>query len=341
MNTFNRDQRKQGRRRWSRIKTNVSELISGIRENKFASIARAISIIEDGDSVRRKDILRRIDKPEKRSHVVGITGPPGIGKSTLIGNLSSGMMDQGLRTSVLAIDASSPFTGGSLLGNRIRMQENLRDANIFMRSLANRGEKGGLSRSAIGAVRILEAAGNQEIIIETVGAGQADLDIMNLADTIVLVLAPGLGDEIQAIKAGIMEISDIYVINKMDREGAYFAMKDIEDIVSMDENSGWKRPVVGTSNQDLSSYRLLIDSICSHRKYLEDRNLLSVKRQLMEMETALEDEIDEKITRKLKEMLHNEERKKTANFSMDDPYTAAERLLQNFIKTREQSTSFP
>lgn len=341
MSTFRRDQRKQGRRRWSRIKTNVSELISGIRENKFASIARAISIIEDGNSVRRKDILRRIGKSEKRSHVVGITGPPGIGKSTLIGNLSSGMMDQGLRTSVLAIDASSPFTGGSLLGNRIRMQENLRDANIFMRSLANRGEKGGLSRSAIGAVRILEAAGNQEIIIETVGAGQADLDIMNLADTIVLVLAPGLGDEIQAIKAGIMEISDIYVINKMDREGAYFAMKDIEDIVSMDENSGWKRPVVGTTNQDLSSYKSLIDAICSHRKYLEGRNLLSVKRGLMEMETALEDEIDEKITRKLKEMLHNEERKENVNLATEDPYTAAERLLQNFIKIREQSTSSP
>ena len=326
---------RQERRSWGRIETNINELVSGVKENKFSSIARAISMVEDEDPLLRKDILRKIGAPTKKAHVVGITGPPGIGKSTLIGNLSSGMMTRGIRNAVLAIDASSPFTGGSLLGNRIRMQDKLRDSHVFMRSLANRGEKGGLSRSAIGAVRILEAAGNQEIIIETVGAGQADLDIMNLADTIVLVLAPGLGDEIQAIKAGIMEISHIFVINKMDREGAYFAMKDIEDIVSMDDHSDWKRPVVGTTSKDNESYNSLIEAILSHRKYLEMNNSLSVKRKFMEMETALEDEINENITSKLKKKLIEVQTSgyKLSNDKFDeDPFSVAEELLKNFLE---------
>ena len=326
---------KQEKRRWGRIETNIADLVSGVKENKFSSIARAISMVEDEDPLLRKEILRKIGTSATKAHVIGITGPPGIGKSTLIGNLSSGMMARGITNGVLAIDASSPFTGGSLLGNRIRMQDKLRESHVFMRSLANRGEKGGLSRSAIGAVRILESAGNQEIIIETVGAGQADLDIMNLADTIVLVLAPGLGDEIQAIKAGIMEISHIFVINKMDREGAYFAMKDIEDIVSMDDHSGWKRPVVGTTSNDNDSYNGLIDAILSHRKYLEMSNSLSVKRRYMELETALEDEINETITSKLKKKLL-EEYVSGKGIGHDrfneDPFSIAEDLLKNFLE---------
>ncbi|EQD36207.1 ArgK protein [mine drainage metagenome] len=303
----------------------------GIRKNNYSSIARAISIIEDEDTIRRKNLLKKVGCPEIRSHIVGITGPPGIGKSTLIGNIASVMMDRGRMTSVLAIDASSPFTGGSLLGNRIRMQEKLRDSGIFMRSLANRGEKGGLSRSALGSVKILEAAGNKEIIIETVGSGQADLDIMNLADTIVLVLAPGLGDEIQAIKAGIMEISDIFVINKMDREGSYFAIKDIEDIVSMDDAGGWKRPVIGTTNQDPKSYDALIAAIESHKKFLEQNKKLSLKRKYMELEAALEDEINEKITSKLRNSLREMYIEQESGADLEDPYSIAEGMLNKFM----------
>ena len=286
----------------------------------------------EGDNQEdRKALLRLMPREGKKAQVVGITGPPGIGKSTLIGILSSMMAVDGIKPSILAIDASSPFSGGSLLGNRIRMQDNLRDSGIFMRSLANRGEKGGLSRSAIGSTRVLEGSGSMEIIIETVGSGQADLDIMRLADTIVLVLAPGLGDEIQAIKAGIMEISNIFVINKMDREGSYFAMKDIEDTVVMDSHGDWKRPVIGTSKNDGKGYRELNNAIMEHRKYLEGKGELGRNRELMEMENALEDEIEEKITHRLKEEFSERHSSGEGSGSLD-PYEEAESMLRKFMR---------
>ena len=251
--------------------------------------------MEGANDNLRKELLAKLYQYGGHSQVVGITGPPGIGKSTLIGNMSSLIIKSGKKVAILAIDASSPYTGGSLLGNRIRMQDQLWENKIYMRSLANRGSKGGLADSALGSVIILDAAGYDYIIIETVGSGQADLDIMNLADTTVLVLAPGLGDQIQAIKAGIMEIADIFVMNKMDREGAYFAMKDIEDTLSLDENKEFRREVIGSTITKSESYLELINAIGRHREFLDRAGQMGKKRLDFALRWVLEDELKEKL----------------------------------------------
>ena len=251
--------------------------------------------MEGANENLRKELLAKLYQYGGHSQVVGITGPPGIGKSTLIGNMSSLIIKSGKKVAILAIDASSPYTGGSLLGNRIRMQDQLWENKIYMRSLANRGSKGGLADSALGSVIILDAAGYDYIVIETVGSGQADLDIMNLADTTVLVLAPGLGDQIQAIKAGIMEIADIFVMNKMDREGAYFAMKDIEDTLSLDENKEFRREVVGSTITKSESYLELINAINRHREFLDKAGQIGKKRLDFALRWVLEDELKEKL----------------------------------------------
>ncbi|MHB1902089.1 MAG: methylmalonyl Co-A mutase-associated GTPase MeaB [Cuniculiplasma sp.] len=293
-------------------------------------MARGISLAEGAGKDLKKELLRKLYPHTGKSQVVGITGPPGIGKSTLIGNLSSLLAESGNKVSILAIDASSPYTGGSLLGNRIRMQESLWKSGIYMRSLANRGYKGGLSDSALGAVSILDASGSDFIIIETVGAGQADLDIMNLADTTVLVLAPGLGDQIQAIKAGIMEIADIFVINKMDREGSYFAMKDIEETLSLDERRKFKREVVGATNTNLESYRELLEAINRHRDFLKGEDQMGKKRLEYGLKWVLETELREKIIEPIVRSFHENsllEDSKT-NF-----YEKVENLLENIDLT--------
>ena len=270
----------------------LDSLVSGIFNGDAKSISRAITIVEnDGDSDIVRNLIREIFPRTGNAHIVGITGPPGIGKSTMIGRICSLLSEQGKKVSVVAIDASSPFTGGSLLGNRIRMQEALWQDDIYMRSLANRGAKGGLSDSALGAVSILDAAGSDIILLETVGAGQADLDIMNLADTTILVLGPGLGDQIQAIKAGIMEIADIFVINKMDLEGSYFAMKDIEEILTIDEKRDFSRSVVGTTKSQMESYVPLKDAILKHGEFLRERKMLGFHRKKFGLKWVLESEL--------------------------------------------------
>ena len=275
----------------------------GILKSDTRSMARAISYIEDGNAEIRKEILESLYPHCGKAQVVGITGPPGIGKSTTIGNLAITLANKGKKVSVLAVDASSPYSGGSLLGNRIRMQDALFTHGIYMRSLANRGARGGLSESSMGAVNILDASGSDIIIIETVGAGQADLDIMNLADTTVLILGPGLGDQIQAIKAGIMEIADIFVINKMDLDGAYFAMKDIEEILSMDDPRPMKRTVVGTSSIDNTGYTEMADAILGHGKLLEQTSSIGKKRFLMGARWILEREIGRSIIDPVMELI--------------------------------------
>jgi len=249
---------------------NVEELLEGIRRRNLRSISRSISLFEDElQSQKADELMKKIYPLTGHAQIVGITGPPGVGKSTLIGKLSRRMKELGKDPALIAIDASSPFSRGSFLGNRIRMQDSLRDHGIFMRSLSNRGFKGGLSLSALGAVKVLDASGFDPIIIETVGSGQSDLDIISIADTITVILAPGLGDEIQAIKAGIMEIGNIFVVNKIDRDDAFLAMKDIQDMLSLGNADGWIKPVIGTNSLTGEGFDDLIKEIDLHRKFLE------------------------------------------------------------------------
>ncbi|KAA8922227.1 methylmalonyl Co-A mutase-associated GTPase MeaB [Thermoplasma sp.] len=239
-------------------------IVRGITAGDQRIVARAISIIEE-DNDRSYEIIRSIYGMTGHAHIIGITGPPGVGKSTMIGVLSRKLTEMGKKVSILAVDASSPFSGGTILGNRIRMQDTLSRYGIYMRSVSNRGMTGGLSRSTWNIVKVLDAAGSDFIIIETVGAGQSDIDIVYLADTVIVTLAPGLGDSIQAIKSGMMEIGDIFVINKMDREDSFFALKDIMDNVY--ERNGWMPRVVGTNSLKGEGYDDLIRAIDDHRTF--------------------------------------------------------------------------
>lgn len=306
----------------------MKELIRGITDGDRRSVSRAISIVEnEQNSDNAKRIVKEIFSHTGKAHIIGITGPPGIGKSTMIGNLSGLLSQGGKKVSVVAIDASSPFSGGSLLGNRIRMQESLSRHGVFMRSLANRGLKGGLSRSVWDAVKILDASGSDFIIVETVGAGQADLDVANLAHTVIMVLGPGLGDEIQAIKAGIMEIGHIFVVNKLDLPGAFIAIKDLEETLAMSVTHEWKPPVVGVNSLTKEGYDELISEIQRHGEFVKSHSDILIRKFRTELELTIDDELRSRFHQEITEFLRDSERIEGLLRRKVDPYSAAESLI--------------
>lgn len=314
----------------------LETLIDSIRKGDQMAISRAISLVETtkvNSSVRK--IISSIYPDTGRSHVVGITGPPGIGKSTIIGRTAGILHDSGINVSVLAIDASSPFSGGSFLGNRIRMQESLSSRGIFMRSIANRGISGGISRSAWDVVKILDASGSDIIIVETVGAGQADLEVRDLVDTVVVVLGPGLGDEIQAIKAGIMEIGDIFIINKMDRDGAFLAMKDIEETLAMNPSKGWKIPVIGLNSLNGDGYDVLIRVLEDLNKYVKDNSVIRKKRHIMELKTIVQNAMLSKINEEFLDSNFIEDIISGMEEGRSDPYSAADSIYDSIFGHRK------
>ncbi len=223
-------------------------LVSAARGGDARSLARLVSLAENG-SPRLRGVLRAVAPHTGNARVVGLTGSPGVGKSTVTAALVRAYRAAGLRIGVLAFDPTSPFSGGALLGDRVRMQEHATDAGVFIRSMASRGHLGGLSVAAPQAVRMLDAAGFDVICVETVGVGQAEVEIASLADTTLVILAPGMGDSIQAAKAGILEIADIFVVNKSDRPGAQEVVRDLRSMLAMARygEGAWKPPIVATS----------------------------------------------------------------------------------------------
>ena len=215
------------------------------------------------------------------AHVVGLTGSPGVGKSTVTGALVRAYREQGLRVGVLAVDPSSPFSGGALLGDRVRMQEHATDDQVFIRSMASRGHLGGLSWATPQAVRILDAAGFDVVLIETVGVGQAEVEIASLADTALVVVAPGLGDSIQAAKAGILEIADVFAVNKSDRPGAQEVVRDLRTMLAMAsyDAGAWKPPIVSTTAATGEGIADLAAAIDRHRDWLADTGQLDERRR--------------------------------------------------------------
>ena len=213
------------------------------------AVARLISLVEDASPALREVAAVLASRSEGKARVIGLTGAPGVGKSTSTAALVSAYRQRGLRVGVLAVDPSSPFSGGALLGDRVRMQDHATDREVFIRSMATRGHLGGLAWAAPQALRILDAAGCDVVLVETVGVGQAEVEVASMADSTVVLVAPGMGDAIQAAKAGILEIADVFVVNKADRDGAQAAIRDLRYMLSLAEKrSGdvWKPPIVAT-----------------------------------------------------------------------------------------------
>lgn len=214
-----------------------------------------------------------------RAHVLGVTGPPGSGKSTLVDRLIESLRKAGKTVGVVAVDPTSPFTGGALLGDRLRMNARQTDPDVFIRSMATRGHLGGISRATADAARILDAAGKDVVIVETVGVGQAEVDVVRLADTVLVVSVPGLGDEIQNIKAGLMEIGDVFVVNKADREGAERTVAELQAWLEHGETEHWAPPVLKTVAATGAGIAELLDAAARHREHLAKTDALARKRR--------------------------------------------------------------
>jgi LAO/AO transport system kinase len=242
------------------------------------ALARAISLVENDDP-KGWELVRKIYPHTGGAAIMGFTGPPGVGKSTLLGALTKLERGRGNTVAVLSIDPSSPFTKGALLGDRIRLSDHFLDPGVFIRSMANRGALGGLSEAALQAALLMDASGRDVILLETVGVGQAEVDIIDHADTVVLVLMPGSGDSIQALKAGVMEIPDVIVVNKADHPLTDTMVREIRGVLALGPSEGWKVPIVKTEAVRGEGIEELADELGKHRAYIEQEGTLRERRR--------------------------------------------------------------
>jgi LAO/AO transport system kinase len=259
----------------------VDDLVARARNGEPRSVARLISMVESA-SPQLREVMAALAPHAGNAYVIGLTGSPGVGKSTTTSVLLTAYREQGKRVGVLAIDPSSPFTGGALLGDRVRMQEHATDPGVYIRSMGSRGHLGGLSWSTPQAARVLDAAGCDVVIVETVGVGQAEVEIASLADSTVVLLAPGMGDGIQAAKAGILEVADVYVVNKADRDGADHTIRDLRQMMSLVEKrapDAWSSPIVKTVAVRGEGNSELIEALDKHREWLTTSGRLQARRQ--------------------------------------------------------------
>lgn len=313
-------------------RSDLHELIERLKRGDARAASRLISLVEN-QSPDKAQIMASIFPHTGRAQIAGITGSPGVGKSSLTDRLIAHARDKGLTVGVVAVDPSSPFTGGAILGDRIRMQSRSTDPGVFIRSMASRGHLGGLSVATRDAVRIMDAFGKDVVFIETIGVGQSELAIAQEAQTTILVLAPGAGDSIQMMKAGIMEIGDIFVVNKSDREGADQTVLEIETMLMLEsKKNGWNPPVLKTQAVSGEGIEGLWSQIEAHGQFLAQGEIGRARRR-----SQLRDEIIEILTERLKadiwqkasqgqsleDLLDSVEQKEL------DPYSAAGRLMEH------------
>jgi LAO/AO transport system kinase len=310
-----------------------NSFIKKLLQKDKRSVGRAISIIESGNA-KSADLLTQLYTETGNAYRIGITGPPGAGKSSITNQLTKLFRSQGKTVGIIAVDPTSPFTGGAILGDRIRMNEAGEDAGVFIRSMATRGSLGGLSKKANDAADVLDAAGYDYLILETVGVGQSELDVARSSDTTIVVLVPESGDSVQAMKAGLMEIADFFVINKSDRPGSEQALSALRTILMMkphDEHS-WMPNIVRTVATENTGITGIADEITRHRNYLLNYNRLAIKRELR---TKLR--IKEIVEEKIKDRLWNESGKDFLDSSLEkvilgrvSPYHIADEIIDKF-----------
>jgi LAO/AO transport system kinase len=307
----------------------AQQVARGVLAGERRAVARAISMVEDGaDGL--PELIGQLHPKTGNAYTVGLTGSPGVGKSSLAAELVKTARQRDRTIAVLAIDPTSPFTGGALLGDRLRMQSHATDPGVFIRSMATRGHLGGLALAAPEAVRVLDASGAQMVIVETVGVGQAEVEVATAADTTVVVVAPGWGDAIQASKAGILEIADVFVVNKADRDGAGEAVRDLEVMLRMGPDLEWSPPVVRTSTQTPEGIDELWDVIESHRKHLESSGELERKRR-QRILREVEDMVSVRLRARVADLLEHGALEELADDLMArrvDPYRATAMLME-------------
>jgi len=314
----------------ARTPSTAADLREGLLEGDKRALARAISLVENDDA-EGWELVREVYPRTGRAAMVGLTGPPGVGKSTLIGALTATARKADRQVAVLSIDPSSPFTKGALLGDRIRLTDHFLDSGVFIRSMATRGSLGGLSEATLQAALLMDASGKDDVFLETVGIGQAEVNIIGHADTVVLVLMPGAGDSIQALKAGVMEIPDVIVINKSEHPLTDTMVREIRGVLSLGPQEGWRVPIVQTEASKGEGIQELWEQIAAHRAHIEEEGTLSERRR-----RNLKNEVIAlaagRMRRKLEDSLHEDEAVQEMFDEVVarrlDPASAATRLLE-------------
>ncbi|MGA2645073.1 MAG: methylmalonyl Co-A mutase-associated GTPase MeaB [Candidatus Sulfotelmatobacter sp.] len=313
----------------------IQTWIEQLRAGDVRALARAISTVENR-APGWSELLKALFPHSGKACVLGLTGPPGAGKSTLVDQLARFYRKQSHTVGIIAVDPTSPYTGGAILGDRIRMQDHFSDPGIYIRSMATRGSLGGLARTTADVATVLDASGRDLIMIETVGVGQDEVDIVRLADVTVVILVPGMGDDVQIIKAGIMEIADIFVINKSDRDGAEHVEREIRTLQSLAMRSdGWTPPIIKTVASQALGIEELADAVASYEDYLKKKNLVmnkSVENWQQRLVEMLRDAMLEKARQHMGDGGLGRYAAEVAEHKRD-PYTVVEEIAANVGKS--------
>jgi len=308
----------------------LDDLVPKVLARQPRALGRAISLLEDGGEGQR-ELIRRVFPQTGKARVVGITGPPGAGKSTLVDRLTRLLRKRGETVGILAVDPTSPFTGGALLGDRIRMQSLYTDPGVFIRSMATRGAMGGLARASRDAVDVLDAAGFDWVLVETVGVGQDEVDVVRTVDSVVVVTVPGLGDDIQAIKAGILEIADVFVINKADREGVERTARDLEMMLSIGEHGAWLPPILKTVAAREEGVERVLAEIERHREHLATSGEIE-RRRRSHLRLRVETILKERVVAAADRVLGVDREVERGYDQRLDPYRVADRLFSGVLE---------